>query len=75
LTLESLFWEIWQKKKYKFPLNSDRNVCFFFELLSNRTRKIVSHDEERLVLIGARDLTIDSHYQPISLEALRPFYK
>jgi hypothetical protein len=75
LSLESLFWEIWQKKKYKFPLNSDRNLCFFFELLSNRTRKLVWHEEERLVLTGARDLSFESHYQSISLEALRPFYK
>ena len=50
-----LFWKVFYANGYKVP--EDKNVCLMFELMTPYNRVVVRHDFNRLVLIGARDLT------------------
>ena len=64
VSLSQIFWDIWKQNNYKYP-SPILNRCYMFELCSNRLRKIVYHERERLVLHGCRELTtmteLDSH--------------
>jgi hypothetical protein len=55
MTFQSLFWDIWAKKRYSLPLEHNRHLTFMFELTSPYNRIVVKHETATLRLIGARD--------------------
>jgi hypothetical protein len=55
ILFKDLFWEIWTQLKYERPAPGSR-LCFMYELTSSRHPIIVRHPEDRLTLIGVRDL-------------------
>lgn len=57
-TFAELFWKTFWAAGYKLPEN--KNVCYMFELMTPYNQIVVRHNFNRLVLIGARDLTTGS---------------
>jgi len=53
-TFSNLFWKIWDEKGMKLPQDVSR--CYFFEMCTDENRIVVPYPEDRIVLIGARDL-------------------
>jgi len=54
-TFEDLFWETFKDLDYVLP--TDTNIVYTFELMSKWNRIVVSQDESRLVLHGARNMS------------------
>jgi hypothetical protein len=48
------FWDIFNKKGYKIPIESDMN--FFFEMITPHHLYVVQYKEEDLILHGARNI-------------------
>ena len=63
LSFEALFWEIWRQEGYRAPPAEERR-CYWFELTSRRHPIIVRYPDERLTLLGARDLTSGQELDP-----------
>ena len=55
ISLEKLFWEIWDKNQYRMPEN--QNCCYHFELISRTHRNIVKPSPfDKLCLVLVRDM-------------------
>jgi len=56
-TFADLFWRIFNEKGYKIPDETDKNMCFMFELATPKNKVIVNYTEDYLYLHGCRNLT------------------
>lgn len=65
-TFADLFWRVWGEMGYTLP--NTENMCYMFELMTPYNRVVVRHDFNRLVLIGARNLTTQ---EEVEVSALR----
>jgi DNA polymerase III epsilon subunit-like protein len=68
ISFEGLFWEIWHQEGYQVPPAKERR-CYMFELTSKRHPIIVRYPEERLTLLGVRDLTTHQELEPSTIAA------
>lgn len=50
-----LFWKVFDESKYQLP-SVDCNKCFFFELTSPFNKVVVHNKDEKLTLLGGRDM-------------------
>jgi hypothetical protein len=68
ISFESLFWSIWHAKRYVLPPVDEGRLCFMFELTSRRHPIVVRYSDDRLTLIGARDLDTlrEAEVEPIA---------
>ena len=60
IPLHEMFWDIWQRQELTLPPSpevSGQHRCYLFEVTSSRHAIIVRYRDDRVTLIGARDLT------------------
>ncbi|MFO0660642.1 MAG: RNA ligase [Polyangiaceae bacterium] len=69
IVFEALFWEIWASRGYRLPEQTESRWCFMFELTSRRHPIVVRHSDDRLTLIGARNLDTMQEYDPAPIAA------
>lgn len=62
-TFRELFWRVWQEMKYQRP--TDTNTCYMFELMTPFNRIVVRHQENKIILHGARRLTDFKELNPV----------
>jgi len=62
VTLEDVFWKIWTDKKYTLP--TDTEVCYIFEMLTDKNPVNIKYPVNDIILHGARNI--------ISLQELSP---
>lgn len=62
-TFADLFWKTWNKLGYSLP--NEKHVCYMFELMSPFNRVVVKHEEDKLILHGARNLNTLKELNPI----------
>lgn len=60
-TFKTIFWKIWEAKKYRMP--SDTNCCYMFEMLSPYNKIVCQYEYPTIALIGARDLQTLEEYE------------
>jgi len=63
MTFEKLFWKVWDELGYVLP--TDENVCYMFEMMTPYNRIVVRHQENRIVLHGARRLSDFRELNPV----------
>lgn len=54
-TFKELFWKTWNEMGYELP--RDKRTTYIFEMTSPLTTVLVPHTENKITLIGARDLS------------------
>lgn len=67
-TLADLFWDIWKRQGHNLP--SDPSKCYLFEMCSKQFPFVVRYPEDRLILIGVRDIATlqEVEVQPFAVE-------
>lgn len=78
MTFAELFWKIFNRAGYKLEA-FDPSVCYMFELCSPWNRVVIPHQDERIVLHGARSLVTGLELSPqlqaagVGVECVRLF--
>lgn len=53
-TMGDAFWEIWNQRNLKLP--TDTNLCYIFEMLSDKQPVKITYPENNIILHGARNI-------------------
>ena len=67
MTFADLFWKVWEEKGYRLPTQpdpEDEYYSYMFELMTPYNRVVVPHIENRLVLLGVRELINFEEFPP-----------
>lgn len=62
VTLEHVFWEIWTTQKYQLPTDTD--VCYIFEMLSDKNPVNIVYQDNDIILHGARNVKNLQEFSP-----------
>ena len=54
ITFSILFWDLWNLRGYKFPVNKE--MCYNFVIGTKRHRHVIRYPEDDIYLVGATDL-------------------
>lgn len=73
ITFKDLFWRIFESQMGKACLwNLPTNMTYMFELCSHVNRVVIRHPQEKLVFLGARNLTTWQEVKPENYLILLP---
>jgi hypothetical protein len=73
-TFADLFWETFKNQKLNLS-DAHKHLCFSFELCTKENRVLVHHPEDRVVLIGVRDMTTLKELDPAIFQDKYPIVK